>query len=177
MKQILSLEYHGLRKIISGGQVGADRGGLEAGNKWPIETGGWAPKGWRTQYGPAPELAEFGLVEHHRSEYKYRTEKNIEDADGTLIVASRTSSPGTALTISMCVFTKKPFYVMKPEYPLGEISIVADWVELNGIEVLNVAGNRDTADRPAYHHAAAESAVTLLLHELQKRGKLNIGKV
>ena len=33
-----------LRKIISGGQTGVDRAGLEAGKKLNLETGGTAPK-------------------------------------------------------------------------------------------------------------------------------------
>jgi hypothetical protein len=45
-----------LTKIISGGQTGSDQGGLEAGQKLGLETGGWIPKGWLTEIGANPEL-------------------------------------------------------------------------------------------------------------------------
>ncbi len=51
-------------KIISGGQTGADRGGLEAGRVLGIETGGTCPKFFRTETGHDVSLQGFGLVEH-----------------------------------------------------------------------------------------------------------------
>ncbi len=41
-----------VRKIISGGQTGADRGGLLAGEALKIETGGTAPPIFMTELGP-----------------------------------------------------------------------------------------------------------------------------
>ena len=46
-----------------GGQTGADQGGLRAARACGIPTGGWAPRGWQTEDGPCPALANFGLVE------------------------------------------------------------------------------------------------------------------
>lgn len=43
-----------LRWIISGGQTGADQGGLDAGKALGLKTGGLMPKGWRTEAGPRP---------------------------------------------------------------------------------------------------------------------------
>jgi Circularly permutated YpsA SLOG family len=37
-----------LKKIISGGQTGADQAGLRTAKRLGIETGGWMPQGWRT---------------------------------------------------------------------------------------------------------------------------------
>ena len=51
-------------KIISGGQTGADLGGLEGARDAGIETGGWAPAGYRTEIGDQEELLKgFGLKE------------------------------------------------------------------------------------------------------------------
>jgi Circularly permutated YpsA SLOG family len=52
-----------IARIITGGQTGADQGGLRAARAAGIATGGFAPKGWATETGAAPWLAEFGLVE------------------------------------------------------------------------------------------------------------------
>jgi hypothetical protein len=53
-----------LRKVISGGQTGVDQAFLRAAWRACLETGGTAPKGWRTDKGPNPGLAQYGLKEH-----------------------------------------------------------------------------------------------------------------
>lgn len=52
-----------LTKVISGGQTGVDQAALRAAKAARIPTGGYAPKGWLTEDGPAPWLADFGLIE------------------------------------------------------------------------------------------------------------------
>ena len=52
-----------LTKIISGGQTGADMGALLAARDLGMESGGVAPKGWRTEDGPQETLLlSFGLI-------------------------------------------------------------------------------------------------------------------
>jgi Circularly permutated YpsA SLOG family len=41
-------------KIISGGQTGADQAGWRAAKACGLETGGWMPKGWKTELGCSP---------------------------------------------------------------------------------------------------------------------------
>lgn len=62
-----------VEKIISGGQTGADRGGLEAARTLGIPTGGTAPRGYLTETGPDESLREFGLTESKSSAYVVRT--------------------------------------------------------------------------------------------------------
>jgi hypothetical protein len=171
---ILQYEYTGLRRIISGGQVGADIGALVAARAAGVSTGGWAPRGWQTVDGPRPELAEFGLKEHFRQEYKYRTEKNVEESDGTLIVASDMRSPGTDLTISTCSLLEKPFYCVRPSRVAEEIPLIVSWIISSRIENLNVAGNRDTGSS-TLHHAATFDAVTAIIQLLNEKKLLNRG--
>lgn len=52
-----------LERVISGGQTGADQAALRAARACGIPTGGWAARGWLTEDGPAPWLAEWGLAE------------------------------------------------------------------------------------------------------------------
>jgi Circularly permutated YpsA SLOG family len=49
--------------IATGGQEETDQGALRAARAAGIAIGGFAPKGWATEAGAAPWLAEFGLVE------------------------------------------------------------------------------------------------------------------
>ena len=60
-------------KIISGGQAGADQGGLLGARDAGLPTGSTAPKGWRTEDDPAPWLVDFGLVESKSPSYAART--------------------------------------------------------------------------------------------------------
>lgn len=159
---ILAFEYSGLRKIISGGQVGADAGALDGARENGLPTGGWAPRGWRTGAGPRPELAEFGLIEHFRPEYKYRTEKNIEESDGTLIIASDLNSPGSALTVSTCSRLGKPFYCARPSNAREKVSLIVTWLQEYDIEILNVAGNRDKGSSTIHHDAAKETVIAII---------------
>lgn len=85
--------------IISGGQTGADQGGLRAGRAGGYETGGWAPKGWRTDEGPAPWLADYGLQESPFLGYRIRTLSNVRLAHALVWIGNR-RSPGGVLTLA-----------------------------------------------------------------------------
>lgn len=145
-----------LQKVISGGQTGADQGALDAARWLGYATGGWAPLGYRTELGPMPWLAEFGLVEAPTADYAMRTALNISDADGTLIFGDLTS-PGSALTVRTCRRRTKPWRHVSINWPLGEtldagrfkisqgeIFDVRQWIVHHQIRVLNCAGNRET---------------------------------
>jgi hypothetical protein len=129
-----------LTRIISGGQTGADQGGLLAGKDLGLATGGWAPKGWRTQAGPNPDLGTiFGLREHASAFYPERTGLNVLDADGTVLFARRLT-PGSALTVKYCVQHQKPC-IINPSR-----AAFRAWLAADQIAVLNVAGNSELND-------------------------------
>lgn len=128
-----------VKKIISGGQTGADKGGLLAGDLLGIETGGTAPPGFRTENGPDFTLKSFGLVEGEPDPKTYpkRTRKNVEDSDGTLLMGN-VNSPGSKLTINCCNDLDKPRIINPTPYGLKW------WIDKHEIEILNVAGNRES---------------------------------
>jgi hypothetical protein len=74
-----------ITKIISGGQTGADRAALDFALKFNIPHGGWIPKGRIAEDGPLP--AKYQLQEMPTSSYPKRTEQNVIDSDGTLILS------------------------------------------------------------------------------------------
>lgn len=131
-----------ITKIISGGQSGVDRAGLEAAFDLGVETGGTAPKSWRIclqdgSDGSDPELGtKFGLVEHFSYDYPPRTRQNILDSDRTVWFGFK--SPGSLITINTCIKQRKPYILNPSDQQL------ADWILENNISVLNVAGNRLT---------------------------------
>ena len=73
-----------IKKIISGGQTGADRAALDVAIKLGIRHGGWIPKGRKTEDGPLSD--KYQLQEMPTASYPARTEQNVIDSDGTLII-------------------------------------------------------------------------------------------
>lgn len=137
---------HHVTKIISGGQTGADQGGLRAGFELGIETGGTAPPQFRTDEGLNPcVLKAYGLVEGEPDykTYPKRTHKNVADSDGTVLFG-RMSSPGCALTIKYCIELSRPL-IVNPDP-----SALRHWVTVKDIHTLNVAGNRERTN-PGIH--------------------------
>ena len=86
-------------KIVSGGQTGVDRAGLEAAIALGLPYGGWVPKGRLAEDGAVPPRY-VGMQEHTSSNYAVRTKANVRDSDATLIIVpSLPLSGGTMLTL------------------------------------------------------------------------------
>jgi hypothetical protein len=137
-------------KIISGGQTGADRAALDFAIKHGIPHGGWVPKGRKTEDGHLPE--KYHLQEMPTGQYSKRTEQNILDSDGTLIVSHGLLTGGSALTRELAKQHRKPWIHIDLEtalYP-DAARMVQEWVGWNGIKVLNIAGPRASKDPGIY---------------------------
>ena len=159
-----------IKKVISGGQTGADLGGLFGAYTTPgIETGGWAPKGFRTENGSHRNLGkQYKLKETKSPTYPPRTKRNVLGSDGTLIFGD-TQSAGSRLTIRLCHRHKRP--VKRIRYskenrrsPLREIPGIVKWVKSNNIKILNVAGNRESKNPGITMYA--EAVISRLLRTL-----------
>jgi hypothetical protein len=128
--------------VISGGQTGADQGGLRAAKACGIPTRGFAPRGWQTEDGPAPWLADFGLVELPGSSYAMRTSECVAVSDACLLFGD-TSSPGSHLTMSQCLITNIPCFVVKDHH--SDKDVAAFILKLPSDNLcLMIAGNRES---------------------------------
>src|SRR3974390_2292918 len=97
----------GIKKIVSGGQTGADRAALD----WAIDNGiphsGWCPKGRLAEDGPIDP--RYHLVETPSSQSCERTEWNARDSDGTVVFSIRPAlSGGSSETVSQARKHRKP---------------------------------------------------------------------
>lgn len=94
-------------KIVSGGQTGADRAGLDWAIKHGIPYGGWCCKGRRSEDGSIP--SQYQLQETPSTNYLQRTEWNVRDSDGTVIfsLAERLSG-GSLKTLEFAIKHRKP---------------------------------------------------------------------
>lgn len=158
-----------LKKIISGGQTGADQGGLEGGKIAGLETGGTAPANYWTEDGESRSLLEsYELGTTLSSSYPPRTKINVRNSDGTLIFGDY-SSRGSALTIRYCEDLDRPYYAVSwRKSKIADVTVenVAKWIADHEIEVLNVAGNRESKNPGIYD--ATRDFVVRLVEELRK---------
>ena len=142
-----------LKKIISGGQTGVDQAALDVAISFDIPHGGWIPKGRRTEAGKLPD--KYMLKEMPTSSYPKRTEQNVIDSDGTLIISHGKLTGGSLLTFGMAKRHKKELLHIDLEINRGfsAAQLIQSWIVLNGIKVLNVAGPRASEDPYIYENA------------------------
>lgn len=134
-----------LTKVISGGQTGADMGGLLAARNLGIPTGGVAPLDWHTEDGPQPKLLlSFGLFQCSNPGYLARTRANVQLSDGTIIFGDMKGG-GSLFTLNQCTELEKPWIPMHlvPFIPTHQYDFL-DWLVAHDIQTLNVAGNRES---------------------------------
>jgi predicted Rossmann-fold nucleotide-binding protein len=135
-----------LLEIISGGQTGVDQAALRAARDCGVEIGGWCPPGRDSEAGAIP--AEFPLKEtlYDRSPEapdvprSQRTEWNVRDSDGTLVIAGgEGQDPGTEWTIECAKRYQRPLLVCDVDDPHAKEKI-EEWLAGNAIGTLNIAG-------------------------------------
>ena len=105
--------------------------------------------------------------------YRARTRRNVEDSDGTVILAPGELSGGTALTLRLCRQYGRPALVIDA---LGvtepqAVAAIRRFVEAHGIAVLNVAGPRASGWREGEGFARAVLGAVLAA---QAKGRAEI---
>jgi hypothetical protein len=154
--------------IISGGQTGVDRAALQVARELGLPTGGWCPPGRLAEDGLIP--AEFPLRETpvERSNLanevprSQRTEWNVRDADGTLILflTSTEEDPGTQWTKRAAGIYQKPLLEINLTWKAA-VDETINWIRENQIRKLNIAGPAESGS-PGIGKAA-ESFLRALL--------------
>ena len=117
--------------IVSGGQTGADRAALDWAIERAIEHGGWCPRGRRAEDGVI--AARYRLRETPSDRYEQRTQWNVRDSDGTVILTLAPTLTGGSRTTAE--------WAESLGRPCLHVSREAD-----GVRVLNVAGPRASGE-------------------------------
>ncbi len=163
-----------ITKIISGGQTGADRGGLNAAIHYGLAHGGWCPKGRKAEDGIIP--SKYHLNEMASPEYLPRTKANVFDSDATIIFTYGPPKGGSLKTITYAHHLEKPWHEVDlsrttPKTIIEIMMWLAGDEELNNYDeyvayppalecVLNVAGSRES------HASGIQEAVFQLMTDV-----------
>jgi hypothetical protein len=139
-----------LRQVVSGGQTGVDRAALDAALKTGIPCGGWCPKGRTAEDGRLP--SRYPLRETPSDSYAQRTEWNVRDSDGTLILMRGVVEGGTALTEKCAGKLGRPCLLVNLAEGAAP-ELISDWLREDRICVLNVAGPRESGCLGIYREA------------------------
>ncbi len=138
-------------RIVSGGQTGVDRAALDVALELGLPCGGWCPRGRRAEDGPIDP--RYPLSETPWDGYPQRTEWNVRDSDGTLVLTRGAPDRGTALTVELARRRGRPHLIVDLNQT-PDVDEVRAWAGANGVRVLNVAGPRESS-RPGVHDEAA----------------------
>ena len=143
-----------ISKIISGGQTGVDQAALDVAIALGIPHGGWIPKGRKTENGALPD--KYRLKEMPTSSYAKRTEQNVIDSEGTLIISLGPLTGGSELTHKTAMLHDRPCL----HIDLGTLNTpqavktIRSWIIRHGIGILNIAGPRANENPGIYDMAA-----------------------
>jgi hypothetical protein len=138
-----------ISKIISGGQTGADRAGLDIAVKYGFPHGGWCPKGRKAEDGAISW--DYALEESPSSNYLQRTEWNARDTDGTVIFTLASAvTGGSKRTIDFVRKHTKPWLHLHPKIDGDPATLLHEFVERHRIQTLNVAGSRGSKEPELY---------------------------
>ncbi len=139
-----------IKKIISGGQTGADQAALDVAIKLGIPHGGWIPKNRKAGDGIIPE--KYQLNEMPFTSHTGRTEKNVLESDATLIISYGELTGGPALTRKLAMKNGRNWlHVDLNMTPAVQaVSIISSWIRLNEINILNVTGPRAIKEPKIY---------------------------
>ena len=139
-----------IKKIISGGQTGADQAALDVAIKLGIPHGGWIPKDRKEEDGIIPE--KYRLYEMPFTSHTGRTEKNVLESNATLIISygELTGEPALARKLAMKNGRNWLNIDLNMTPVVQAVSIISSWIRLYKIEILNVTGPRASKEPKIY---------------------------
>jgi len=175
-------------KIVSGGQTGVDRAALDVALKHGIECGGWCPAGRLDEFGRIPDRYPLKEFKHGNTEgrspdrpggletaapweargiFAERTVANVRDSDGTIIIYDEIEG-GTGYTFECCKHLQQPHQLIDAsKFSADEAAkLISQFVHNNTIDVLNVAGPRQTEWAEGYGYAFRALEIFLEISEL-----------
>jgi putative molybdenum carrier protein len=141
-------------KIISGGQTGVDRAALDVALKYGIDCGGSCPAGRLDEFGKIPD--RYPVQELQAGGFTERTFQNVKDSDGTIVICPGELNGGTKQTVQFSVKQQRPYLLIDASKVFTEEAeqLITDFVRDQKIEIVNVAGPRQSEWPGGYDYAS-----------------------
>lgn len=150
-----------IRKIISGGQTGAEQAALDVAIKLGIEHGGWVSS--RHIAEDETLLDKYQLQEMEQTNYARVTEQNVLDADATLILFQNQITGGCAISRRLAEKHKRLLLAidLNTMAAFQAAQKVEPWITAHNIKILNVTGPK-TGEGPDIYQLTLEILETAL---------------
>jgi hypothetical protein len=153
-----SIAMSKLTKIISGGQTGVDQAALRAARDCGLDIGGWCPPGRMCENGVIPP--EFPLEETPQERSpdapevprSQRTEWNVRDSDGVLVLGTIAEDRGTKWAIECAARYQKPMLVVEVD-DSEAAGKIRQWLSDFSVQVLSVGGPTEGTSPGVGDHA------------------------
>ena len=131
-----------IRKIISGGQTGADRAALDFALAHRLQHGGWCPRARWAEDGPL--VSTYRLSETPDADPFQRTEWNVRDSDATVIFSiGENLVGGSNQTQHFAEFYQRPLLHLSRERDgTAAVARLSSFLLTRNPGILNVAGPR-----------------------------------
>ena len=140
-----------IRRIICGGQTGADRAAFDFALENGIESGGFVPKNRLAEDGRISEKYP-NLIETETENPAERTELNVINSDATLIFSHGDLKRGSKLTLEMCDKHAKPrLHIDFQNTDFAQaVKKAQQFIIFSNCRTLNIAGARTSEDARIY---------------------------
>ena len=136
-------------EIRSGGQTGADRAALDWAIQNGVPHGGWCPRGRTAEAEPGRPgswtiPARYHLQETPEAESWQRTDWNVRDSDGTVILTIRPELvTGSQRTLQTARQLRKPvLHLSRAAHSRDAAVLLKAFLEEHRVRILNVAGSK-----------------------------------
>lgn len=147
--------------VVTGGQTGVDRAALDTALSLLLPVRGWCPKGRLAEDGKISSV--YPLQETTSTDYAVRTEWNVRDSDGTLVLAYGSLEGGTKLTADLAHKYERPVLIIDVlSFNENDVARFWSWIGAHNIRILNVAGPRESS-RPGVIYNRARDVLKHLL--------------
>ena len=135
-----------LKSIVTGGQTGVDIAAVKAAVEYGIPYYGWVPKGYRNETESIDPYLRSGFFESDSESFESRTERNVIIGEATLVLFEKDKDEGTILTKSFSEKHKKKYREIdiRGQETIDVAYEISEWLTNEQIEILNVAGPRES---------------------------------
>lgn len=142
-----------VKKIISGGETGAERAALDVAVELDIPYSGWIPQGRKTEDPLLPP--RYQLREIPDEGYGKGQEQNVIDSEGTLILSHGDLTGYSAFTRQVAEKRGRPWIHIdfSNRSAFSSAQLVNAWIIKYGIEIVHITGS-DSSEDPDIYDAA-----------------------